>query len=221
MAKKRNSKPAKARVTRKSKKPAQSAAGRRKLPTHETLMIYRPDDFALDVKKLFPKEAKDWKDAASDQGFLRIRPDVRLGIVGLYGSLALGNPPSPVDLLDHWEASKPKDCWDYWSLFDFISVPAEGKKGGLDVVIFHSQDSFQEKPLEVAHRIHLPKAVSELFVTERHDYTEFNDLDEKRLLAWHWARLRGALQARFGSSDLRQQKWSVQGNVYDVTYPDD
>jgi hypothetical protein len=212
-----------AKRARKTPRPTKTAkpATRRKLPTHEKLLIYRPDDLALSVSKLFPKEAKDWKDAASDQGFLRIRPAVMQGIVGLYGSLALGNPPSPVDLLDHWEASKPKDCWDYWSLFDFISVPADTKKGGLDVLIFHSQDSFQEKPLEVAHRIHLPKAESELFVTERYECAEFNNLDEKGLLAWHWERLRSALQARFGSSDLRQQKWSVQGKVYDVTYPDD
>jgi hypothetical protein len=66
-----------------------------------------PRRFGSGRERLFPKEAKAWKDVANDQGFLRIRPDVRLGIVGLYGSLALGNPPSPVDLLDHWEASKP------------------------------------------------------------------------------------------------------------------
>ena len=114
--------------TRRAKK-THTPAARRKLPTHEKMLIYRPDDLALNVSKLFPKEAKDWKDAASDQGFLRIRPDCKLGIVGLHGSLALGNPPSPVALLDQWEASKPKDCWDYWSLLDFISVPTEEKTG--------------------------------------------------------------------------------------------
>jgi hypothetical protein len=192
----------------------------RTLPTHETLRIYRPSDIALDVKKVFPNNYVDWKHAASDKGFLRIRPACKLGIVGLYGSLAVGDPPSPEDV-EAWEASKPKDCWSYHSLFEFISVPAEGSEGGLDVIIFHSQDSFQEKPLEVAHRIHLPKAVSELFVTERFDYPEFNELDEDGLLAWHWDRLCKAIHEHFGSADLKQQRWTVSDKIYDVSYPDD
>lgn len=192
----------------------------RTLPTHETLRIYRPSDIALDVKKVFPNDFVHWKDTASDQGFLRIRPVCNLGIVGLYGSLAVGNPPSPEDV-EAWEASKPKDRWDYHSLFDFISVPAEGAKGGLDVIIFHSQDSFQEKPLEVAHRIHLPKAESELFVQERYHYPEFNELDEDGLLTWHWERLLKALHEHFGSADLKHQQWTVGHKVYDVTYPNE
>lgn len=190
------------------------------LPTHETLRIYRPADIALDVKKVFPNNFVDWKDTASDQGFLRIRPACKLGIVGLYGSLAVGNPPSPADV-EAWEASKPKDRWDYHSLFDFISVPAEGPEGGLDVVIFHSQDSFQEKPLDIAHRIYLPKAESELFVTERSDYPDFDKLEEDGLLAWQWDRLRKAIHERFGSADLKQQRWTIAGRIYDVTFPDE
>lgn len=187
--------------------------------TQETIWIYRPSDIALDVTKVFPQECQHWKSTASDQGFLRIRPECKLGIVGLYGSLAVGNPPSPTDV-DAWEASKPKDHWDYHSLFDFISVPAEGPAGGLDVVIFHSQDSFQERPLEVAHRIHLTKAESELFVQERHHHADLDELTEDQLLAWQWDRLCEALSEQFGSGDMRQQTWTVEGKVYDLSYPD-
>jgi hypothetical protein len=192
----------------------------RSLPAHETLHIYRPEDIALDVTKVFPEEFENWKRTASDQGYLRLRPTCMLGIVGLYGSLAIGDPPSPEDV-EAWEASKPKDHWDYHSLFDFISVPAAGREGGLDVVIFHSQDSFQERPLEIAHRLHLPKAESELFVQERCHYTEFNGLNEQQLLTWHWNRLRNALELRYGAADLRKQTWTVENKVYDITFPDD
>jgi hypothetical protein len=214
MAKRSAKRAGKAPRAKKAPKPA----ARRKLPTHEKLPIYRPDDLALSVSKLFPKEAEDWKHAASDQGFLRIRPAVMQGIVGLYGSLALGNPPSPVDLLDHWEASKPKDCWDYWSLFDFISVPTEEKNGGLDVVIFHHANSFQERPLEVAFRIHLPKTEAESWIQEQSD--DFHNATESESLEREWTRLRQALERKFGAADLRTQTWTVDGKAYDITFPD-
>ena len=187
------------------------------LPTHETRRIYRPDDIALSVAKLFPGQKKDWAHAASDTGFLRIRPAVEQGIVGLFGSLALGNPPSLEDV-DAWEASKPKDHWDYWCLFHFISVPAEGKKGGLDVVIFHSQHSFQERPLEVAFRIHLPKTEAEYFIMFQSE--EISEATEQQVLEREWTRLRTALEKKFGSADLKKQKWTVGGKVYDITFSD-
>ena len=191
----------------------------RSLPTHETLRIYRPEDIALNVSKVFPEESEHWKQTASDQGFLRLRPDCRLGIVGLCGSLSVGNPPSPEDV-EAWEASKPKDHWDYHSLFEFISAPAAGPEGGLDLIIFHSRYSFQERPLEIAHRFHLPKAESELFVQERSHYPEFVDLTEDQLLAWHWLRLRNVVQQRLGAADLSKQTWTVENKVYDITFPD-
>ena len=142
-----------------------------------------------------------------------------LGIVGLYGSLAVGDPPSPEDV-EAWEASKQKDHWDYHSLFEFISAPAAGPEGGLDVIIFHSQDSFQERPLKIAHQLHLPKAESELFVQERYHYPEFRDLNEEQLLAWHWQRLRNAIEQRCGTANLREQTWTVENKAYDITFPD-
>lgn len=189
----------------------------RSLPAHQSRRIYRPDDIALSAIKLFPRKAKDWSDAASDGGFLRIRPAVEQGIVGIFGSLALGIPPSPEDV-DAWEASKPKDHWDYWSLFDFISVPAEGKKGGLDVVIFHSQHSFQACPLKVAFRLHLPKTEAEWFVTEQSD--SVSEATEQQILTREWARLCKALEKRFCSADLKKERWTVGRKVYNVTYPD-
>ena len=132
-----------------------------KLPTTETSRIYRPQDFKLGAKKLFPKDKGGWAGAASDAGYLRIRPDLTLGLVGLYGSLALGNPPTPTDI-DAWEGAKPKDCWDYYSCLDFLSVPAAGPRGGLEVVLFHSHDSFAQRPLEIVGRVHLTRTAYEL-----------------------------------------------------------
>jgi len=195
-----------------------AAARSRQLPARATRRIYRPDDIALGVAKMFPGRKKDWADAASLDGFLRIRPAVEQGIVGLFGSLALGNPPSPEDV-DAWEASKPKDHWDYLSLFDFISVPAEGNKGGLDVVIFHSQDSFESRPLEVAFRLHLPKTEAEYFVMDQSDAV--SEATEQQVLQREWERLSRALEKRFGTTDLKQQRWKVGRKVYDVSYPDD
>lgn len=186
-------------------------------PMNETILIYRPDDFALSVAKLFPKEKDNWKRAASDKGFLRIRPEVRLGIVGLYGSLALGNPPSPTDI-DAWEASKPKDCWDYYGFLDFVSVPADGPKGGLDVVLFHRRDSFEQRPLEIVGRVHLSRTAYELgpFLANE----ELDDEDEQANLVREWARLLAALKRKYGTADLGKQKWTVDTKVYDITYPD-
>ena len=195
-----------------------NATRSRTLPAYEKRGIYRPDDLALSASKLFPRQSKHWADQASHDGFLRIRPDVMRGIVGLFGSLAVGNPPSPKDV-DAWEASKPKGHWDYWSLFDFISVPSEGKKGGLDVVIFHHQNSFQARPLELAFRIHLPKTEAEYFGADQSD--DFSEATEAEVLKREWERLRKVLEKRFVSADLKKQKWTVGGKVFDVTYPDD
>jgi len=118
-----------------------------KLPTTETRRIYRPQDFAVGAKKLFPKNKGGWAGAASDAGYLRIRPDVTLGLVGLYGSLALGNPPTPTDI-DAWERAKPKDCWDYYSCLDFLSVPASG--ADLDYV--HSTTGGSQRCLKTKRR---------------------------------------------------------------------
>lgn len=188
-----------------------------RLPMTETIRIYRPDDFALSLEKLFPKEKEHWKGAASDSGFLRIRPDVRLGIVGLCGSLALGNPPSPTDI-DAWEASKPKDCWDYYGFLDFVSVPAAGQKGGLDVVLFHRRDSFEQRPLEIVDRVHLARTAYELGPFLADD--DFDDEDEEENLVREWARLVAELKNKFGTADLSKQRWTVENKVYDISYPD-
>ena len=148
---------------------------------------------------------------------MRIRPNVSLGIVGLCGRLALGNPPSLEDV-DAWEASKPKGCWDYWSFLDFISTPAEGKQGGLEVVLFHHRDSFQERPLEIVSRIHLDRTSYELGEFDVEE--DFVEDDEEKILIREWKRLRVALNDRYGSVSLRKQKWLVGKRAFDVTFPD-
>ena len=193
------------------------ASRSRQLPMEETIRIYRPEDFALSVAKLFPKEKDNWKRAASDNGYLRIRPEVRLGIVGLYGSLALANPPSPTDV-DAWEASKPKDCWDYYGFLDFVSVPADGPEGGLDVVLFHRRDSFEQRPLEIVDRVYLARTAYELGPFLADD--DFDDEDEEENLVREWARLLAALKKNYGTAELSKQKWTVETKVYDISYPD-
>jgi len=198
-----------------SKKSARSP--RPRLPSAETRRLYRPEDFALGVAKLFPKEKKAWKNAASSNGYLRIRPIVSLGIVGVCGSLALGNPPS-LEEVDAWEASKRKGCWDYWAFLDFISIPAKGKQGGLEVVLFHHRDSFQERPLEIVDRIHLTRTPFELNPIDADD--DCVEDDEEKILVREWNRFRAALDARYGTASLRQQKWVVGKRVFDITFPD-
>ena len=175
---------------KKSAKPTKTTesstrAPRTPLSTTETRRIYRPDDFAMRVAKLFP--------------------------------LALGNPPSLEDV-DAWEASKPKGCWDYWSFLDFISTPAEGKQGGLEVVLFHHRDSFQERPLEIVSRIHLDRTSYELGEFDVEE--DFVEDDEEKILIREWKRLRVALNDRYGSVSLRKQKWLVGKRAFDVTFPD-
>lgn len=218
-------KPAKKSAAAKKTKESATQASRTRLPTTETRRIYRPEDFALGVAKLFPKEKKAWKDTASSEGYLRIRPNVSLGIVGLCGSLAIGNPPSPEDV-DAWEASKRKGCWDYWSFLDFISIPAEGKQGGLQVVLFHHRDSLQDRALEIVDRIHLARTPYELSVIDAdddfvEDGEEKVEDDEEKILIREWKRLRVALDARYGTASLRKQKWLVGEKVFDVTFPDE
>jgi hypothetical protein len=195
-----------------------SAPTRRNGPDREARLIYRPDDVALRLAKLFPgKKAECLKTMASDHGYFRIRPTVSLGVVGLCGNLALGNPPSPEDF-DAWEASKLKDCWDYWEFLEFVSVPATGTKGGLNVILFHSRDSFQDAPLQVVAQVRLSKTEHEHSCIGRS--LAYEETSETETLAREWRRLRSALEAKFGTADLRKQTWRVGKKVYDITYPD-
>jgi hypothetical protein len=195
-----------------------SAAAVRKLPDRSVRRIYRPDDIALGLTQLFPGKKSDcWKTMASDKGFFRIRPAVSLGVVGLCGSLAVGNPPSPDDV-DAWEASKPADCWDYWEFLDFVSVPAAGKKGGLNVIFFHSRDSIQDAPLRIVGEVYLSKTPYEQSFIERSE--DHEDAGEAETLAREWSRLRAALEKKYGTADLRKQTWTIDGKSYDITFPD-
>lgn len=195
-----------------------SAARDRKALEHYARLIYRPDDIALGVSKLFKgKDLDSWRSMASSKGFLRIRPTVSLGVVGLCGSLALGNPPSPKDF-DAWEASKPKNSWDYWEFLDFVSVPVAGTRGGLNVILFHARDSFQDAPLKVVGQVYLSKTQHEQSCIERS--LDYEEADESKTLFREWNRLQAGLKAKYGTADLRKQVWKVGKQVYDITYPD-
>jgi hypothetical protein len=214
MAKKKNA-PHHRKGSRKASVPSS-----RKLPDREVRLIHRPEDIALSAAKLFAgKKDGCWSTMASDKGYFRIRPVVSLGVVGLCGSLALGNPPSPDDNDDAWEVSKPADCWDYWEFLDFVSVPAAGKKGGLNVILFHARDSFQDAPLRIVGEVYLGKTEHEQSCMERS--LAYEQDDESKTLVREWDRLRRALQAKYGTADLRKQTWKVGKKVYDVTFPDE
>ena len=188
-------------------------------PAVEPALVYRPGDIALNVRKLFPQEHADWQNMASDSRYLRLRPSVSLGIVGLQGSLSLGEPPSPEDFYDGWEGSRPKNHWGYQKFLDFISVPVAGKPAGLEVIFFHAQHSFQERPLEVVAKLILPRCSYEKHCIDQPlRITEMTDAEK---LAAQWKRLGKALAGQFGSADLKKQKWTVDGRTYDITYPDD
>ena len=74
--------------------------------TEQLQLLLRPEDFAISPEGLFSAGADAWRAYARDEGYLRIRPALHEGAVGLQGTLALGIPPS-VEEVDAWEASRP------------------------------------------------------------------------------------------------------------------
>lgn len=169
----------------------------------ETVASYKPDHIALNCDVLFASEGTDWDSFRSDTGFIRIKPMVMPGICGIQGSLALGNPPTPVALEDAWEASKPAHTWDYWEFLHFSTIPSV--EGGLDLVFYFPASTFFDRPYEV---------VATIPWSNDQDSDGYPSLVSHSDLLGRWQRFLKLLEERGLLGDLTEQTWTIDGEVY-------
>jgi len=174
----------------------------------EPVPIYKPPHFALRTRALFASSSEDWDSYQSDTGCLRIRPTVLPGIIGLQGTLALGNPPRPNDI-DAWEGSKPAGVWDYWGFLNFTTIP-DGK-GCMNLVFHFSENTFFDRPNEV---------VATIPWTCCNDEGILDAMDHSTLVT-QWESFLKILSEHDFLEDLERQQWTVQGVVYDCSSPDE
>ena len=161
---------------------------------------YKPTHLAIKSIGLFPQDHEEFTHYASTEGNLRLKPFVRSDSLGIFGTLALGNPPSSKDL-DAWDASKRAGVWDYWAFLQFSTVP-RGKEGK-EIIIYFEESTFFDRPLEIIHRI---------------DITDHQDPDDIEKL---WGNFIEELNKRFGLASIEEQKWTVEGIIFDVHSPDE
>ena len=162
------------------------------------LTLYRPGDFCVEAEKLFPDEPEDWKTYCSDDGYLRLRPLIYFGAVGVEGYLSLGNPPTDF-ALDSWEGSKPAGTWDYWEMLGLITVPAGNYTS--NIMLYFPANTFFDRGLDVLHT--LPNETSD------------TDLEAC------WNDLFTLFQETFGATALSGKIWiSPNGTRFDDSAPD-
>jgi hypothetical protein len=174
----------------------------------EPVPIYNPSHFALHAGAFFASSSADWASYQSDAGFLRIRPTVLPGITGIQGTLALGNPPRP-NALDAWEASKSAGVWDYWTFLSFTTAPDD--KGCMNLVFYFPENTFFDRPNEV---------VATIPWTHDDDEGILDSVDHSNVIK-KWERLIEILSERALLGDLQSQQWTIQGEVYDTSSPDE
>jgi|688.fasta_scaffold428450_1 hypothetical protein len=174
----------------------------------EPIPTYKPPHFALRTRAMFGSSSEDLESYQSDTGCLRIRPTVLPGIIGLQGTLALGNPPRPDDI-DAWEGSKSAGVWDYWAFLNFTTVP--DCKGGMNLVFHFSENTFFERPNEV---------VATLPWTCSNEEDVLDSMSHSTLIT-QWESILNILSEHDFLGDLERQQWTVQGVVYDCFSPDE
>lgn len=153
---------------------------------------------------------KSWQSYASDSGILRLRPKLLSWGAGVWGSLALGNPPSAHDV-DAWEASKPSGVWDYYEFLAFVTLPAAAATPSSLVLCF-AASTFFERSGEVIATIPLTTACREVFETTW--------LDDDEFLRAAWEQILAILNDHYGSADLDDQVWSIDGHTFTASDPD-
>ena len=161
---------------------------------------YKPKHLGVSNLGLFPKDHEDYAHYASEQGYLRIKPFVECNDFGIYGSLALGNPPATKNL-DAWSASKRAGVWDYWGFLQFSTVP--NGAGGKEIVIFFEKNTFFDRPLEIIDRINIS------------DQEASEDIEKL------WDNFVDELNTRYGLAPIEEQKWLSDGIVFDIHSPDE
>jgi hypothetical protein len=77
------------------------------------------------------------------------------GLVGAEGTIAVGVPPSNVDI-DAFELSRKAGEWDWYSIYSFNIHPIKNKNFMFQV--FNQYNTFfEETPLEIVHEFNLDK----------------------------------------------------------------
>ena len=179
--------------------------------TEQLQLLLRPEDFAISPEGLFSAGADAWRAYASDEGYLRIRPALHEGAVGLQGTLALGIPPS-VEEVDAWEASRPAGCWDYYGFLNLVTVPTDSEDF-FEVVLFIHPGNLFEAPIGVVSRFRMS--------TTEDDRCPYEDEDDDEIrLRKKWDRLQDAIARHCGTADLEAQRWTVGSTVFDASAPD-
>jgi hypothetical protein len=183
-----------------------------RLPPKKTAEVPRlsPPDIAISSASLFPDETKDWQAYASDCGILRLRPKLFSWGPGVWGSLALGNPPSDQDI-DAWEASKPAGVWDYYEFLSFMTTPPMLSKQSSLVLCF-APSTFFYRTGEVIASVPLTEKFSNVFETEWLDGSDF--------LSTAWQHLVAVLGNHYQLAVLSEQVWTLNGRSFTAADPD-
>jgi len=172
--------------------------------------VYRPLDFVVDPRKVFKPEWDDydfdsdgWKETLSSDGLLRVsvRCDYK-SVGGLQGSMAMAIPPSLVDEMDHWEASRPAGVWDFHCFLDFLQLP---DPEDFVIHLFVAGNSFHDE-------VYYETVLKEGFTPEISDegWARFDGAEPATLIEYEWSKVfEELLVPHLGAAPLKGQKWAT------------
>ena len=172
--------------------------------------VHGPLDFVVDPHKLFKPEWGDfeldgetWKTTLSTEGLLRVR--VRCdykSVGGLQGSMAMAIPPSLVDEMDMWEASRPAGVWDCHEFLAFLQLP---DPEDFVVHLFVSPASFYD---EIAYETVLQAGFTPDFSDEVEALEDGRD--PAGLIEFECSKVfEEVFVPHLGAAPLRGQKWAT------------
>jgi hypothetical protein len=173
-------------------------------------IVHRPLDFVVDPRKVFKPEwggndfnSDAWKETLSTDGLLRVsvRCDYK-SMGGLQGTMAMAIPPSLVDEMDMWEASRPAGVWDFHSFLAFIQLP---DPQDFVIRLFVSHDSFYD---EIYYETVLEAEFRPDLSTE--EDTRLEGAEPENLIEFEWSKvLDEVFVPHLGAATLQGQKWST------------
>ncbi len=174
------------------------------------LPVLSPADIAISSASLFPADAESWLAYASDSGVLRLRPKILSWGAGVWGTLALGNPPSAHDI-DAWEASKRAGVWDYYEFLCFMTIPPSALKSATLEICFGAS-TFFDRPGESIASIPLADSFRQILETTW--------LDNQEFFCAAWQNILEILDSRYGLASLAEQVWTSSGQKFSAADPD-
>lgn len=173
-------------------------------------IVHRPLDFVIEPRKVFKPEwgnndfqSDAWKKTLSTDGLLRVRVQCDYkSMGGLQGTVAMVIPPSLVDEMDMWEASRPAGVWDSHSFLAFIQLP---DPEDFVVRLFVAPDSFYD---EVYHETVLQAG----FTPDVSDEVDarFMGAEPAALIEFEWSKVFDEVfVSQLGATPLSGQKWAT------------